>query len=285
MDQDNKQNSDSQGDQTLPDEKPISVESEKKGAENSSPDIDMEIHHHPQLEHKKKHWKEYILEGLMIFIAVMMGFIAENIREGITNRDHVKELVSQLVQDLKSDTTQLNDIYQGETEIMNANGELTDLLQQPLKELNMTRLQQLIVKSHNLWLFAPSTGAIQAIKSEIHLKQFSSSKMIALISAYEKHIDLVHTVQEITLQYQRMYLDPFLVNHFTAAALHAAFDKKPDSLAQARNLSQEDLTQLASEMVLVQINTKELKDDNRLLWADASNLLGYVKEQFDPAGE
>ena len=39
----------------------------------------MEVHHHPEVE--KKGFKEYILEGLMIFLAVMMGFFAESIRE------------------------------------------------------------------------------------------------------------------------------------------------------------------------------------------------------------
>jgi len=45
----------------------------------------MEVHHHPQLEHKPKPWKEYLLEGFMIFIAVMMGFFAENLREHISD--------------------------------------------------------------------------------------------------------------------------------------------------------------------------------------------------------
>ncbi len=34
----------------------------------------MEVHHHPHVE--KKSFKEYFLEGLMIFLAVTMGFIA-----------------------------------------------------------------------------------------------------------------------------------------------------------------------------------------------------------------
>jgi len=42
----------------------------------------MEVHHHPEVE--KKGFKEYLLEGLMIFLAVTMGFIAENIRENIS---------------------------------------------------------------------------------------------------------------------------------------------------------------------------------------------------------
>ncbi len=39
----------------------------------------MELHHHPNVE--KKNLKEYFLEFLMIFLAVTMGFVAENIRE------------------------------------------------------------------------------------------------------------------------------------------------------------------------------------------------------------
>ena len=75
--------------------------------EQPLPEIAMEVHHHPDLHHQKKPWKEYLLEGLMIFIAVMMGFIAENIREDITNNRHAHELTAQLVADLKADTAHL----------------------------------------------------------------------------------------------------------------------------------------------------------------------------------
>jgi len=68
----------------------------------------MEVHHHPQLEHKHKPWKEYLLEGLMIFLAVFMGFIAESLREHIGDRDREKSYMESLVKDLKLDTTILN---------------------------------------------------------------------------------------------------------------------------------------------------------------------------------
>lgn len=75
----------------------------------------MEVHHHPQLEHKPKPWKEYLLEGLMIFIAVSMGFIAENIREHITDNNKGKEYMHSMYQDLKADTLELNKIIQLKT--------------------------------------------------------------------------------------------------------------------------------------------------------------------------
>ena len=65
----------------------------------------MEVHHHPHVE--KKSFKEYILEGLMIFIAVSMGFIAENIREGLVHREKEKQQIESFVNALHSDSTQL----------------------------------------------------------------------------------------------------------------------------------------------------------------------------------
>ena len=36
----------------------------------------MEVHHHPDIPREKKHWKEYFLEFIMIFLAVTLGFFA-----------------------------------------------------------------------------------------------------------------------------------------------------------------------------------------------------------------
>src|ERR1700739_486224 len=67
----------------------------------------MEVHHHPDLHHKKKPWTEYLLEFLMIFLAVTMGFFAETIRENITNREKERQYVESMIADLKSDTSAL----------------------------------------------------------------------------------------------------------------------------------------------------------------------------------
>jgi hypothetical protein len=240
----------------------------------------MEVHHHPQLEHKAKPWKEYLLEGFMIFIAVMMGFIAENIREAIDNSEHVKQLTTQLVHDLKTDTAQLNKIYREEIKIANSNDSLVALLKQPLPKADTRRIQKQVADSHSLWLFHPSAGAIAAIKNELHLKQFSNSGIISYFATYEKDIELLHTSQDVSLQYQRLYLDPFLTQHFTPANMVAAFDEHAEPTARMRNLTQGDLDQLAADMVLIRIVTKEMLRDNRLVKKDAVDLLQYVTGQY-----
>ena len=71
----------------------------------------MEVHHHPELPHgDKKNFREYLLEGLMIFIAVFMGFVAENIREHISDNSKEKNYARSLYSDLKKDSAQLADV-------------------------------------------------------------------------------------------------------------------------------------------------------------------------------
>ncbi len=68
----------------------------------------MEVHHHPEVE--KKGFKEYLLEGLMIFLAVSMGFIAENIREHFADKEREKQSIESLVRAMASDTLQLHEV-------------------------------------------------------------------------------------------------------------------------------------------------------------------------------
>ena len=65
----------------------------------------MEVHHHPNLHHRKKHWKEYFLEFLMIFLAVTLGFFAENYREYLSDRSKEKEYINSMIEDLRIDSS------------------------------------------------------------------------------------------------------------------------------------------------------------------------------------
>ena len=67
----------------------------------------MEVHHPHHPTHKKK-WSEYIIEFVMLFTAVTLGFFAENIREGIAEKHKKQELLAAVVRDFKTDKEELN---------------------------------------------------------------------------------------------------------------------------------------------------------------------------------
>jgi hypothetical protein len=66
----------------------------------------MEVHHHPHVE--KKNFKEYFLEFLMIFLAVTLGFFAENVREHFDEEETTK----QYLEDFRQELLQNKDLYQ-----------------------------------------------------------------------------------------------------------------------------------------------------------------------------
>jgi hypothetical protein len=65
----------------------------------------MEVHHH---SHHPKKWKEYISEFLMLFLAVTLGFLAENVREEQIIEHQTESVLAQLRLELMQDTTQLS---------------------------------------------------------------------------------------------------------------------------------------------------------------------------------
>jgi hypothetical protein len=71
----------------------------------------MEVHHHPELPHgEKKRFKEYVLEFIMIFLAVTMGFIAENIREHASDNSKENEYITGMIKNLGIDTIRLKNV-------------------------------------------------------------------------------------------------------------------------------------------------------------------------------
>jgi len=68
----------------------------------------MEVHAHTHTERKK--WTHYFWEFLMLFLAVFCGFLAEYQLEHKIEKDRAKQYVLSFYEDLKTDTTRLNEM-------------------------------------------------------------------------------------------------------------------------------------------------------------------------------
>ncbi len=81
------------------------IPTKKTDAINQIPETEkMEVHKHPHHVTHKKKWGEYLLEFLMLFLAVFLGFIAENQREHIVEHQREKKFSSRLLSDLRQDS-------------------------------------------------------------------------------------------------------------------------------------------------------------------------------------
>ena len=68
----------------------------------------MEVHKHPHHVTHKKKWAEYLLEFFMLFLAVFLGFLAENWREESVEHKREKQYMQSFMYDLQNDTANLN---------------------------------------------------------------------------------------------------------------------------------------------------------------------------------
>jgi hypothetical protein len=57
-------------------------------------------------------WKHYFFEFFMLFLAVSLGFYAENLREEIKNNEEIKTNMHTILADLNSDVTRLDSVFE-----------------------------------------------------------------------------------------------------------------------------------------------------------------------------
>ncbi|HEX3386073.1 MAG TPA: hypothetical protein VHS53_12830 [Mucilaginibacter sp.] len=160
----------------------------------------MEVHHHPEVE--KKGFKEYILEGLMIFIAVMMGFFAESIREHLSDRSKENEFMISMVRDLKADTLQISNTIKNYNSICAA----IDTLLITLKsgEPDAALINRIV--SQNFWAYTGfnyNNNTIQQLKSSGNFRLVQNKRVTDSILKYDnlenafilnQYIDLKNTL-------------------------------------------------------------------------------------------
>ena len=148
----------------------------------------MEVHHHPDLRHKKKDFKEYFLEFLMIFLAVTLGFIAENIREKITEHHRAKIYAAEMVNDLVSDTVDLRRYIKYMT---NADHNVDTLFQllsaHPPKEIPSGKLYWYGLFGAATGSFVPNDATFDQMKSSGSLSYFTHNSIAKKVAEYDRH--------------------------------------------------------------------------------------------------
>jgi hypothetical protein len=166
----------------------------------------MEVHHHPEIE--KKGFKEYILEGLMIFLAVFMGFVAENIRENISEHKRAAEFARSYFEDIKKDTAALNAAIRFSKHKVAVMDSAIMMLHYPGEKQNDTVLYKQLSVSSNVMAFEPSSGTYEQIKSSGSLRYFDQ-KLVGLMNSYDVQTKKTVKREDIDLKFILDQVMPF----------------------------------------------------------------------------
>ncbi|MEP6674084.1 MAG: hypothetical protein ABJA78_02990 [Ferruginibacter sp.] len=178
---------------------------------NTNPEIEnMEVHHHPDLHHKPKKWKEYFLEFLMIFLAVTLGFFAESYREHIVKKETEKQSIESLVKCLASDTIQLENVIKANIKVV---GQLDSLVQLRNADLSIevnkrNFLRHSIVGFSEDWYFNTNDAALQQLKSSGTLRLIRKQNIVDSIFKYElENKTLVGQQADLYFLFKESFLD------------------------------------------------------------------------------
>jgi hypothetical protein len=154
------------------------IQSEQIQAEN------MEVHHHPDLHHKKKRWKEYFLEFLMIFLAVTLGFLAESLREHISEKDRAEVFAQSLEADFKADTLTLRLLIHYTSEKIEKIDSLDDYINTARNRTNDSLLYNTIIYVISTFQFDNINGTYEQIKNSGSMRFFNQA-LVNNLNSYD----------------------------------------------------------------------------------------------------
>jgi hypothetical protein len=246
----------------------------------------MEVHHHPHVE--KKNFKEYFLEFLMIFLAVTMGFFAENIRETFNDKGNIHQLAISLRNDLKMDTTHLTALLQRSNLKIRQLDSLHAILQLPKDKINNLDLQRLVVGATLVFNFVPSGGTISEMKNSGILRLFSGTKIPGLINSYESIISSTKIIENFEIDYSRKYIEEgFMSKHFTPENIFkytdSAFLSSHSFIPvndKLRNVTQDDLVQFNVDLALYKIDALFLDNFYKKDYQMAVDFIKDIQDKF-----
>ena len=148
----------------------------------------MEVHHHPDLHHNRKKFKEYFLEFLMIFLAVTMGFIAENIRESIVENHSEKQYMTSLVRDLELDTLELSKGNLFRIQKIQALDSILNILAEQTTSQVSWVAYSLSKKFYGSRNFYQNSGTLDQLKNSGGLRLIRNRAIVDSIEAYDQQV-------------------------------------------------------------------------------------------------
>jgi len=175
---------------------------------NSNPESEnMEVHKHPHHVTHKKKWGEYLLEFFMLFLAVFLGFVAENIREASVERHREKEYMRLMVEDLKKDTANINSMVSGNGILIMGLDSLLDLLSGPQQDQLIQRRTFIYSLKYTYW-YMPiqfSELALTQLKSSGGFRLIKDKKITSAILQYDQGLDACKYNYDLLLQYYHTF--------------------------------------------------------------------------------
>jgi hypothetical protein len=157
----------------------------------------MEVHHHAQTPRKKI--SHYVFEFLMLFLAVFLGYLAENGREHRVEHKRERELMVSLLHDLRADIRHIDSLKQKRLTRNDSCDLLISMLSDPgsLRKNGSTVYFYGRTASRRIH-FRPQDGVLQQLRNSGGFRVIHDPEVLADVNAYE--LDLKSNQENIEVE-------------------------------------------------------------------------------------
>lgn len=183
----------------------------------------MEVHQHSHTERKK--FTHYLWEFLMLFLAVFCGFLAENFREHKIENDKEYQFMQTMVEDLKSDTTQLIRLIKVRKSRIRELDTLFDLIADDGYLNNGKKVYELYENPYwDILRFFPSDRTMQQLKNGGNLRLIHNKTVSNALIKYDVWVRNRKEYEPLQVelaggmnQYLEKLLNPVIIDNATRA--------------------------------------------------------------------
>jgi len=248
----------------------------------------MELHTDPhQAPHKKK-WTDYLLQFFMLFLAVYLGSVAENIREQHVDKKKEKVYMQNMLDDLKADTA----IYTHYSENNKVLFALIDTLVYILKSPEIK--QRVPELAYTARMILPSYKALyitdrtyEQMKSSGDLRLISNKEAASDVSSYYYSVIDLKKYNDAAFTWTSDYRKE-MGKIFDAALLLKIIKEKKEQPAAAADLLTADRTTLNELATTAQylygafLLSEKIGNERKIA---AEKLIRLIKQEYDLESE
>ena len=174
----------------------------------------MEVHHHPHVPTHAKPWKEYLLEGLMIFVAVTLGYGAENIREHFIETKKAVVSAKNLYKDVLDDSVS----YAQSMKNRNRQDVLFEIISDQYEKKQITQHIPELYAAHSYvslrMLPIMNSLALDEIKSSGTLRFIEDDSLKTAIQLYAGRSNGLKLREQREFSYIDRMIDPITTTNF-----------------------------------------------------------------------
>ncbi len=166
----------------------------------------MEVHHPHHPFHKKK-WSEYILEFFMLFLAVTLGFFAENIREKMAEEEKAKQLMEVVAMDLKSDILQMKMIRENEAEKIKLSDSIRYFLNANPKTIDQQAYYRILVNYGVFLILNTNDKSRSEAETQGYFLKEENKELAAYIKQYNFWLNDYNSLERLSMDQLKIFMN------------------------------------------------------------------------------